>query len=203
VARCQSPSICSICHHKPLLCSASYPDGPQALVEILGGLPRDCPAPILVVQSLHRDYLGKLVERLDDRCPLDVIAAEDGQIPASGRVYVASDDPCLLVVQRRIRLEHADHVSKRESKNALFSSMARCHGSGAVAVTLTGMGVDGAEGMKEVRNAGGHTIVQDRYTSVDYGLADAAVRLNAACESLPIQEIAPRLIALMTGGPLN
>jgi two-component system, chemotaxis family, protein-glutamate methylesterase/glutaminase len=174
--------------------------GPAALGEILGGLPPDFPVPILVVQSVHPDFLEKLVMRLNDRCLLQVIAARDGQVPEPGRVYVASDDPGLLVVQHRLRLERRDSRSHDDSKNALFRSMARDQGSGAVAVILTALAPDGVEGMKAVRDAGGYTIVQDQATSVIYGPAEIAVRLDAVCESLPLQEIAPRLLSLMDGG---
>jgi chemotaxis response regulator CheB len=74
-------------------------------VEILGGLPPNFPVPILVIQSIHPDYFQKLVARLNDTCLLQIIAAQDGQVPEPGRVYVASDDPCLLVVQHRLRLD--------------------------------------------------------------------------------------------------
>jgi two-component system chemotaxis response regulator CheB len=176
--------------------------GPEALGEILGGLPPNFPVPILVVQSIHPDYFEKLVTRLDDRCLLQTVAAKDGQVPKPGRAYVASDDPCLLVEQHRLRFERREPRSNRDSKSALFRSMARDQGSGAVAVILTGMGSDGAEGLKAVRDAGGYTIVQDRSTSVVYGSANVAVRLNAACESLPLQDIAPRLLSLIVNGPL-
>ncbi len=92
-------------------------------------------------------------------------------------------------------------VYTRKPRNALFRSMARDVGSGALAVILTGMGSDGAEGMKEVHDAGGYTIVQDRSTSVVYGTADFGVQLNAVCESLPIHEIAPRLVNLVATSP--
>jgi two-component system chemotaxis response regulator CheB len=174
--------------------------GPQALGEILSGLPSNFPLPILVVQGMHPEYLGKLVERLNDRCLLEVIAAEDGQVPEPGRIYVSSRDPCLLVVQHRLRLERRDPRSNLDSHNALFRSMAVDQASGAVAVILTGLGKDGAEGMKAVRDAGGCTIVQDEPTSVVFGMAREAVRLNAACESLPVQEIGPRLVALAADG---
>jgi two-component system, chemotaxis family, protein-glutamate methylesterase/glutaminase len=81
--------------------------------------------------------------------------------------------------------------------------MARDVGPGALAVILTGMGDDGSEGMKEVRDAGGYTIVQDSATSAVYGTAKLAVQLNAACESLPILEIAPRLLELIATGRPN
>jgi two-component system chemotaxis response regulator CheB len=177
--------------------------GPQALREILSGLPSNFPVPILVVQSIHPDYLGELVERLNDRCLLEVVAAEDGQVPEPGKVYVASGDPCLLVVQHRLRLERPEPRSNFHYKSALFRSMAEDQGSGAVAVILTGMGTDGAEGMKAVRDAGGYTIVQDEHTSVVFVTAEHAIRLNAACESLPLQEIGPRLVALAAGGAPN
>jgi len=173
----------------------------QALEAILGSLPREFPLPILVVPSIRPDYLKQFADRLDEKCLLQVIVAEEGQVPESGRVYMGSRDPCLLVVQGRLRLESGNPDYKREPRNALFRSMARDVGSGALAVILTGMGSDGAEGMREVRDAGGYTIVQDRSTSVVYHTADFAVRLNAVCESLPIQEIAPRLVALVAAGP--
>jgi two-component system chemotaxis response regulator CheB len=174
-----------------------------ALPEILGGLPHGFRAPILVVFSIHPDYLKECVTRLDHKCLLRVLVAEDGQMPEPGGVYVASEDPCLLVVDGRLRLERGDQDHMRRPKNALFRSMARDQGSGALAVILTGMGEDGAEGMRAVRDAGGYTIVQDESTSVVYGMGRAAERLDAFCESLPIQEIAPRLCALVATGPLG
>jgi two-component system chemotaxis response regulator CheB len=174
--------------------------GLQALPEILGSLPQEFPVPILVLPRIHPEYLKELVARLDAKCLLQVTVAEDGQVPEQGRVYVASDDLRLVVAQGRLLLERGNPDCKRVTANALFRSMARDVGSGALAVILTGMGDDGAEGMKEVRDAGGYTIVQDRATSVVYGTAKLAVQLNAACESLPIQEIAPRLVALDAPG---
>ncbi len=175
--------------------------GLQALPELLGSLPHEFPVPILVLPRIHPKYLNELVARLDAKCLLQVTVAEDGQVPEPGSVYVASDDLRLVVVQGRLLLERGNPDCKRVTANALFRSMVRDVGSGALAVILTGMGDDGAEGMKEVRDAGGYTIVQDRATSVVYGTAKLAVQLNAACESLPIQEIAPRLVALVATGP--
>src|SRR6516165_9984177 len=119
--------------------------GPEALAKILGGLPPNFPVPILVVQSIHPNYFGKLVTQLNDRCLLQIIAAQDGQVPEPGRVYIASDDSCLLVVQHRLRLERGEPRSDRDSKSALFRSIGRDQGSGAVAVIVTGMGTDAAE----------------------------------------------------------
>jgi two-component system chemotaxis response regulator CheB len=175
--------------------------GITALPDILGCLPYDFPVPILVVFSIHPDFLEEFVTRVDKKCSLRVIVAQDGQVPEPGTVYVASEDPCLLVVDGRLRLERADPDSIRRPKDALFRSMAQDQGSGALAVILTGMGADGAEGMRVVRDAGGYTIVQDESTCVVYGTGRAAERLGAFCESLPIQEIAPKLCTLVATGP--
>jgi two-component system chemotaxis response regulator CheB len=186
---------------KPLLIGiVAASGGIQALAEILGDLPREFPVPILVVQSIHPAFLEEFVARLDNQCLVEVVVAEDGQVPEPGKVYVASEDPFLLLVEGRLRLDRRDPLTTREPKNALFRSMARELGSGALAVILTGISPDGAAGMKEVRDAGGYTIVQDEATAVVAATPLFALRLNAACESIPIQEIAPRILELVATG---
>jgi two-component system, chemotaxis family, protein-glutamate methylesterase/glutaminase len=179
-----------------LIGMVSATGGPEALKEILGSLPREFPVPIVLVPSIHPHHVEWLATRLDAITLLQVTVAEDGQVPQPGSVYVAANDPCLCIVHGRLRLERGNPDYKRRPHDALFRSMARDQGSGAIAVILSGMGMDGAEGMKEVRDAEGFTIVQDESTSLVYGPAKFAVQLSAACESLPIQEIAPRLVAL-------
>ena len=136
--------------------------------------------------------------RLDAKSQLQVIAAADGEVPAPGRVYVAANDPGLFIRQGRVRFLRRRSDCLCRVTDVLFCSMAWDQKSGAVAVILDKLGLDGAEGMKEVREAGGYTIVQDRSTSIVYGAAKFAVGINAACESLPVQEIAPRLVGLVT-----
>jgi len=174
--------------------------GPHALAEILGGLPREFGLPILVIMSMYDDFPKIFVPWLQDRCLLQVKVAEDGQTPEPGKVYVASGDSHLLVEREHLRLVPAG--SDHQPKDVLFRSMARNLGPGAIAVILTGLGRDGAEGMKEVRDAGGYTIAQDESTSVVYSTPRFAVELDAACESLSLQEMAPRLLDLVgTGSP--
>jgi two-component system chemotaxis response regulator CheB len=177
--------------------------GFEALEEILSSLPREFAAPILVVPSIHPDYVAALAARLDEKSLLMVTVAEDGQVPSPGCVYVAANDRCLRIVEGRLRLGSAHPYCNARPKNALFYSMAREKGVLALAVILSGMGADGAEGMKELRDAGGYTIVQDQSTSVVYGPAKAAVQLDAVCESLPVKEIGPRLVRLIAQAPLN
>lgn len=168
--------------------------GPGALMEILAGLPRDFPLPILVVVGMHVDYLRNFVAVLDEKSPLKVGVATEGDRPRPGRVYVGSGDPDLLIVQGRLRLQPGG--SDYRPKDALFRSMAQDLGSGAIAVVLTGLGRDGTQGLKEVRDAGGFTIAQDEATSVVYAAPRFAVENNAVCEVLPLNEIAPKLLTL-------
>jgi chemotaxis response regulator CheB len=110
----------------------------------------------------------------------------------TGRAAEADEHPAHALA---IRLNIARH--RVHTMDLLFGSMAREQGSGAVAVILTGMGADGAAGMKKVREAGGYTIAQDWATSVVYSKARFAVKLDAVCESLPLEQIAPRLLELV------
>ena len=173
--------------------------GPQALAEILAGLPREFALPILVVIIMDVAYLRNFVAWLDERSLLKVTVAAEGDVPEPGHVYVASGDPDLFIVQGSLRLRPGG--SDDQPRNVLFRSMARDLGPGAIAVVLTGMGRDGAEGLKEVRDAGGTTIGQDEATSLISDTPRFAVEINAAREVLPLKEIAPRLLTLATPGP--
>jgi two-component system chemotaxis response regulator CheB len=173
--------------------------GPQALVEILAGLPGNFALPILVVQPMPDQNLGSYIAWIARKCPIPVTAAMDRQVPEPGKVYVAGTDHNLLIEQGNLRLiEREDRIY--DPKDVLFRSMARDLGAGSIAVVLTGMGRDGAQGMKEVRDAGGYTIAQDEFTSRVYSTPRFAVEINAACESLPLKEIAPRLLTLVADG---
>jgi chemotaxis response regulator CheB len=172
--------------------------GLQALAKILGRLPQEFATPILVVMSMRADFVQPIVAWLGDRCLLEISVAEDGHVPEPGKVYLASDDPQMVIEKGCIRLEPGG--TNLQPKDALFRSMARGSGQGAIAVILTGMGRDGAEGMKEVRDSGGYTIAQDESTSMVYSMPRFAVEINAACESLPIEEITPRLVDLVAFG---
>jgi two-component system chemotaxis response regulator CheB len=136
---------------------------------ILSGLPGDFPTPLLVVAAMPDEFTDRFVTYLATKSALPVARAEDGQVPRPGNVYVAGTDPYLLLDAGRLRF-HERGPRAYDAKNALFRSMARELGSRAIAVILTGMGTDGAEGMKAVRDAGGHTIAQDEATSLVYGM---------------------------------
>lgn len=171
--------------------------GPSALVKLLGALGSDFPLPIVLVQHITPSFMSGFVAWLDEMVPLRVVAAEDGDIAVAGTVYVAPADRHLEVHAGRLRLVQGPPVSSQKpSGTVLLRSLARSYGRHALAVILTGMGDDGATGLGEVREAGGHTIAEDESTAVVYGMPAVAVRLGAASEQLPLHEIGPRLLRL-------
>lgn len=177
---------------------AASTGGPNALEKLLNGLPADFPLPMLLVQHITSSFLPGFAAWLDDVCPFAVAVARDGVVPVAGRVYLAPAERHLKIRAGRIWLDSSPPVSiQRPSGTVLFESLAREFGSRAIGVLLTGMGDDGAKGLVELRAAGGYTIAEDESTAVVYGMPQAAVRLGAACESLPVHDIAARILDLI------
>lgn len=178
---------------------AASTGGPPALAKLLGALPGDFALPILVVQHMGAAFMDGFASWLDGVVPLAVGVARDGEFPAGGRVYVAPGDRHLgLAPSGALRISaEAPIGSQRPSATILFRSMATAAGPRGCGIVLTGMGEDGAEGLAELRRAGGYTVAEDESTTVVYGMPAAAVRLGAARASLPLDLIAPRLLRLV------
>ena len=170
--------------------------GPRALTDVLGQLPADYSIPILVVQHMTPGFLDQMVSWLGKHLALPVGLAQDGQQLSPG-VWFAPDGTHLkLEATRRLRLD-ADTTAgnHRPSGDVLFSSLARVAGAKAVAVVLTGMGCDGAEGLAAIAAAGGRTIAQDEQSSGVYGMPRAAVECGAKTVLAP-EAIGDELAAL-------
>jgi two-component system chemotaxis response regulator CheB len=171
--------------------------GPGALTQLLGGLPADFPLPIVVVQHITHRFMEGFASWLSTVCPFRVTMVSDRERMMAGRIYLAAGDRHLCVAEDSVKAVDGDPVSmQRPSGTVLFQSMASRLGGEAIGVILTGMGEDGAEGLLELRRAGGYTIAEDESTAVVYGMPGAAVRIGAVCESLPLQHIAPRIQTL-------
>ena len=172
--------------------------GPNALAEILGALKQEMAAPIVIVQHITPCFSKAFTEWLGDVCELNVLEAGDGVCPAPGKVYVAPANRHLIAQNGRLWLSNEAPICQhRPSGDALFESLAREFGPRAIGVLLTGMGEDGARGLRAMRDAGAHTIVEHESTAVVNGMPGAALTIAAACEALPLPEIAPRLRELM------
>jgi two-component system chemotaxis response regulator CheB len=178
-----------------LLAMGASTGGPQAYLSVLSALPENFPLPVLCVQHISLGFLDGLVEWLNRQCALKVVIAQNGQKPAPGHIYFPPEDAHLeldaggaLVASRGPQFH-----GFRPSVTVLFESVARVCGPRALGVLLTGMGDDGAAGLKAMRDAGGVTIAQDEKTSTVYGMPREAARIGAAVHILPLPEIAPAL----------
>lgn len=174
--------------------------GPPALREILRHLPKSFPAPIVVAQHLAAGFVRGLCTWLGDSLDLEVEIAEPGVRPKPGHVYLAPDDHHLEVQGGLLHPVPSGTDTPAPSVDRLFESLVDSP-SAVVALLLTGMGSDGARGLKLLRVRGFHTIVQDEATALIYGMPKVATELGAAAEQLPLNEMGPRLLELARPAP--
>jgi two-component system chemotaxis response regulator CheB len=175
---------------------AASTGGPHALSAVLSALPASYPVPVIVVQHISAGFTEAFERWLDDNVPLPVRLAEDGGTLAPG-IWVAPEG-AQLVVRGRLHLEPGGAARHAPSADVLFTSLASSLGEDTVAVVLTGMGADGADGLRAVREAGGLTIAQNEATSAIYGMPRAAAEQGAELV-LPLHDIGPELAKLAQG----
>ncbi|MFQ5518447.1 MAG: chemotaxis response regulator protein-glutamate methylesterase [Mariprofundus sp.] len=172
--------------------------GTQATPEVLKALPSSFPA-IIISQHLPGAFSASYAQRLDDCCQMKVKLAEHGEQIIPGHVYMAPGEQHLLVKRDGARyiccLNDGPPVNRhRPSVDVMFRSVAQNVGPNAIAVMLTGMGADGAEGMKEMLDAGAYTVIQDEASSVVWGMPGAAYNLGAAKDVKALGKIAQTLM---------
>jgi two-component system chemotaxis response regulator CheB len=183
---------------RSLVAIGSSTGGPSALMTVLSSLPKDFPLPILIAQHIAEGFIPGLVEWLDGGCTISVRAAVDGEVPRAGSAYLAPTGRNLEFDGHAMRYaEPGPGQLYIPSADTLFSSVARTLGARAVGAILTGMGNDGARGLKEMRDAGAPTIAQDEETSTVYGMPKSAVELGAVAFVLPIQAIGAEIVRLV------
>jgi chemotaxis response regulator CheB len=173
--------------------------GPAALATVLGGLPATLAAAVVVVQHVDERFAGSLASWLQGQVVLPVRVADEGAVPAEGQVALAATNED-MVVGRDLALHYrapADGSFYHPSVDAFFGSVAATWPSRGVAVLLTGIGRDGADGLLALRQRGWHTVAQDEATSVVYGMPKAARDAGAAVEILAVKDIAPAIVRLV------
>lgn len=172
--------------------------GPRALSEIFRALPTDFPCPVVVVQHMTSGFVEGLVAWLAGEVAMPLRVAKDGDRLERGVGYFAPADRHVVVsADERLRLtDDPPRHSCRPSIDLLLQSVASVYGPRAVGVLLTGMGVDGAEGLLAIRRAGGRTIVQDETSAAIFGIPRAAMKSGAAQMVLPLPLIPPTLLRL-------
>ena len=176
----------------PIVAVGASTGGPSALSTVLGALPAEFPAAIIVVQHLDVRFTEGLMATLRERTRLKVSAAAGDTAPQPGTIHVAAREDHLILdadgLLRYVR-EPAD-APHRPAIDVLFASLARHPAASGCAVLLTGMGRDGAEGLLALHRAGFLTLAQDEATSVVWGIPGAAVALGAADQVLPLDQLA-------------
>jgi two-component system, chemotaxis family, response regulator WspF len=182
-----------------LVAIGSSAGGPTALTTLLAGLPADFPAAIVIIQHVDKQFTPGLTAWFAAHTKLQVRVAQEGDQLQPGFAYLAGRDRHLILsksAQLGYVAQPAD-TSYCPSVDVFFKSLAKNWCGKAIGVLLTGMGRDGAEGLKALRQAGHHTIAQDKRTSAVYGMPKAAAELDAASEILALDKIAPRLTNIL------
>lgn len=185
-------------HTAKVITIGSSTGGTEALKEVLSGMPKNCP-PILMTQHIPEAFSATFAQRLNDACEINVCEAKSGMPLEQGCAYLAPGNLHMKVRvkdnRKIIALFDGEPVSGHiPSVDVMFSSVASIAGKHTVAAILTGMGADGAKGMKEIYDIGGKTIAQDESTSVVWGMPGAAVKMNAVHKVLPLSRIRNSLL---------
>jgi two-component system, chemotaxis family, protein-glutamate methylesterase/glutaminase len=176
--------------------------GVEAIRVVLSQMPPDCP-PIVIAQHMPAGFTSRFASRLDELSEIKVLEAEDRMVLQPGHAYVAKGDYHLRVErssgQLKCRLSQDELASgHRPSVDVLFESVANSVGAMAVGAILTGMGRDGARGLKKMREAGSYTVGQSQSSALVYGMPRVAFEEGAVVEQAPVEAIAARLAAALT-----
>ena len=172
--------------------------GTEAVKTFLQGIPPDCP-PILIVQHMPESFTASFAARLNSLCQPRVIEAQGGEALAAGTVYLAPGHSHLRVKRGAVgyctELLSTPPVNRhRPSVDVLFDSAAELVGRNAIGVILTGMGKDGAIGLKAIRDAGGYTLAQDEASCVVYGMPKAPAEMGLTDTVVPLDKIAGEIV---------
>jgi two-component system chemotaxis response regulator CheB len=171
--------------------------GTQALEAVLTALPRTAPG-IVIVQHMPEKFTAAFAARLNSQCTIEVLEAQGNERVIPGRALIAPGGRHMLL-KRSGAYYHVDVIDgplvsrHRPSVDVLFRSAAKVAGRNALGVIMTGMGDDGAAGLKEMRDAGAHTLAQDEASCVVYGMPKEAVKRGAVERSVPLQQIATEI----------
>jgi two-component system chemotaxis response regulator CheB len=167
---------------------------PPVVREILSCLPQDCPIPLIVVQHIEEPFLSSFQENIGDESDLKVEEIQNRTEPTSGTVYFAPEGHHLEIKQwgdeYQLKVREGSPVHNAlPSVEVLFQSAAQAYGAQCMAYLLTGLGEDGAEGMKALNDRGAYCVVQDRESSVVHGMAGSALEKGAVDRQVSAEEL--------------
>ena len=175
--------------------------GTEAIKAVVKGLPADTPA-VVITQHLPAAFSESFVRHIDLVTEMTACIPKHGQTVAAGHIYLAPGDRHMKVIREGsgfvIQLHNGEPVNRHKpAVDVMFRSVARNAGANAVAVLLTGMGADGAIGMKEMHDAGAKTVIQDEQSSVVWGMPGAAFKLGCTDYVLPLEDVAHKILSLI------
>ena len=172
--------------------------GTQAIQQVITRFPRNAPGTV-IVQHMPENFTASFAERLNELCKIEVREAKNGDSIIPGVALIAPGNYHMLL--RRSGARYYAEIKKgpmvcrqRPSVEVLFKSVAKYAGSNSIGAILTGMGADGAKGLREMKDAGAYTIAQDEKSCVVYGMPKEAVKNDGACDILPLEKIAESLL---------
>lgn len=199
----ESPAAasCAAAGAQRLVAIGASAGGPAALAELLRGIQAGFPAAIVLVQHVDAVFVAGMAGWLARESGVPVRLARDGELPQEGAVLLAGTDQHIRLLKNghlAYTAEPSGYSIYRPSIDLFFESVAKYWRGQAVGVLLTGMGRDGAKGLKQMRERGFLTIAQDQQSSAVYGMPKAAAGLGAAAEIHSLREIAPRLLEFFT-----
>lgn len=177
---------------------ASSTGGPQILALILAQLPAGFPCPVLVSQHISDGFAGGMADWLAGLCKMRVRLAQEGELILPGVIYISPSEANLAVTpSRRISLREQPLTDiYHPSCNVLLNTVAEVFGRQSIGIILTGMGKDGAEGIVNIRKAGGATLAQDEASSVIFGMNKVAIDSGSVQKILPADEIAREMMGI-------
>ncbi len=188
-----------------VICIGASTGGTEAIREVLVPMPADAPA-IVITQHMPPGFTTSFAARLNTLCRIRVAEARHGERILPGHAYIAPGGHHLRIDRSGSNyvavVEDTEPVNRHKpSVEVLFRSAARVIGPNAIGVMLTGMGADGAQAMREMKDAGSHNFVQDEASCVVFGMPRMAIQAGAAHEILPLSQIAPALLARLASAP--
>ena len=183
---------------RKLIAVGASTGGTEAIKEVLMRMPPNIPG-MVIVQHMPAQFTASFAERLDSLCPIRVREAKDGDSVLNGQALIAPGNFHMILKRSGTRyfvsIKEGPMVHhQRPAVDVLFNSVAKVAGSNAIGVILTGMGADGAQGMREMKQAGAKTIAQDEGSCVVFGMPKEAIKLGSVDRVVPLDRISQEII---------